>query len=170
MFITYNPQLLIMPHNPESVYSNTSDSDDSDTKPKCWLCKTGIVGTWTYLGKFNSHATGCPRCALLLKVIEQLRPGWIDAKKPEGGRIGITYKHHFEDREFVPIPGLIKLFELPPEDEGADGEMKERTEKAWKRLVDRGEGGMGRVYKALAIVPENGGRRRPVGFGGDLGS
>lgn len=53
---------------------------------------------------------------------------------------------------------------------GADGEMKERTEKAWKRLVDRGEGGMGRVYKALAIVPENGGRRRPVGFGGDLGS
>ena len=123
MFITYNPQLLIMPHNPESVYSNTSDSDDSDTKPKCWLCGTGIVGTWTYLGKFDSHATGCPRCALLLKVIEQLRPGWIDAKKPEGGRIGITYKHHYEDREFVPIPGLIKLFELPPEDEGADGEM-----------------------------------------------
>ncbi|KAK5654123.1 hypothetical protein OQA88_7554 [Cercophora sp. LCS_1] len=42
------------------------------------------------------------------------------------------------------------------------------VEKAWKRLVDRGPGGMGKVYKALAILPENEGRRRPVGFGGDV--
>ncbi len=41
-------------------------------------------------------------------------------------------------------------------------------ERSWKRLVDRGPNGMGRVYKALAIVPENDGRRRPVGFGGDV--
>jgi len=41
-------------------------------------------------------------------------------------------------------------------------------EKAWERLVDRGPGGMGKVYKALAILPENEGRRRPVGFGGDI--
>ncbi|KAF9875642.1 hypothetical protein CkaCkLH20_07023 [Colletotrichum karsti] len=41
-------------------------------------------------------------------------------------------------------------------------------EKAWKRLVDRGPGGMGKVYKAMAILPENEGRRRPVGFGGDV--
>lgn len=42
------------------------------------------------------------------------------------------------------------------------------VEKAWKRLVDRGPGGMGKVYKAMAILPENEGRRRPVGFGGDV--
>ena len=42
------------------------------------------------------------------------------------------------------------------------------VERAWKRLVDRGPGGMGKVYKALAILPENDGRRRPVGFGGDV--
>ncbi|KAL2018902.1 hypothetical protein VTK56DRAFT_10269 [Thermocarpiscus australiensis] len=42
------------------------------------------------------------------------------------------------------------------------------VERAWKRLVDRGPGGMGKVYKALAILPENEGRRRPVGFGGDV--
>ncbi|KAG6005489.1 hypothetical protein E4U21_007883 [Claviceps maximensis] len=42
------------------------------------------------------------------------------------------------------------------------------VEKSWKRLVDRGPNGMGKVYKALAIVPENDGRRRPVGFGGDV--
>ncbi|KAI0480519.1 DUF185-domain-containing protein [Xylariaceae sp. FL0804] len=41
-------------------------------------------------------------------------------------------------------------------------------ESAARRLVDRGPDGMGRVYKALAILPENGGRRRPVGFGGDV--
>ncbi|CAK7218871.1 hypothetical protein SCUCBS95973_003630 [Sporothrix curviconia] len=41
-------------------------------------------------------------------------------------------------------------------------------ERAWQRLVDRGPNGMGKVYKALAILPENSGRRRPVGFGGDV--
>ena len=44
----------------------------------------------------------------------------------------------------------------------------EGVRKAVERLVDRGEGGMGRLYKVLAIVPERGGRRRPVGFGGSL--
>ncbi|KAH9906473.1 DUF185 domain-containing protein [Xylariomycetidae sp. FL2044] len=52
----------------------------------------------------------------------------------------------------------------------ADGDRKTDIERAWKRLVDRGPGGMGKVYKALAILPENEGRRRPVGFGGDVGS
>lgn len=47
-------------------------------------------------------------------------------------------------------------------------EEKTRIEGAWKRLVDRGGSGMGKVYKAMAIIPETGGRRRPVGFGGDV--
>ncbi|KAI1413748.1 DUF185-domain-containing protein [Hypoxylon sp. FL1857] len=47
-------------------------------------------------------------------------------------------------------------------------EKKKEIERSWKRLVDRGPGGMGKVYKVLAILPENGGRRRPVGFGGDV--
>ncbi|KAI1144513.1 DUF185 domain-containing protein [Hypoxylon sp. FL0543] len=50
----------------------------------------------------------------------------------------------------------------------ASDEKKREIERSWKRLVDRGPGGMGKVYKALAILPENGGRRRPVGFGGDV--
>ncbi|CAK7265625.1 hypothetical protein SEPCBS57363_001678 [Sporothrix epigloea] len=41
-------------------------------------------------------------------------------------------------------------------------------ERACQRLVDRGPNGMGKVYKALAILPENSGRRRPVGFGGEV--
>ncbi|KAI9738121.1 MAG: hypothetical protein M1818_005549 [Claussenomyces sp. TS43310] len=47
-------------------------------------------------------------------------------------------------------------------------EDKKRVESAWQRLVDRGGSGMGKVYKAMAILPESGGRRRPVGFGGDV--
>ncbi len=51
---------------------------------------------------------------------------------------------------------------------GSQGEGKERVRRGMERLVERGGGGMGRLYKALAILPENGGRRRPVGFGGDV--
>ncbi|KAG9246614.1 S-adenosyl-L-methionine-dependent methyltransferase [Calycina marina] len=47
-----------------------------------------------------------------------------------------------------------------------DPEKVKTLEGAWKRLIDRGGSGMGKVYKALAIVPESGGKRTPVGFGG----
>lgn len=49
-----------------------------------------------------------------------------------------------------------------------DEERRKNLESGWKRLVDKGPGGMGKIYKALAIIPENGGRRRPVGFGGSI--
>ncbi|KAH8703673.1 putative S-adenosyl-L-methionine-dependent methyltransferase-domain-containing protein [Talaromyces proteolyticus] len=49
-----------------------------------------------------------------------------------------------------------------------DEEKRKNIESAWKRLVDSGPNGMGKLYKALAIIPENGGRRRPVGFGGGV--
>lgn len=63
---------------------------------------------------------------------------------------------------------LLKAAERA-EGEGKEGakEVRERLEGGWKRLVDRGPDGMGRLYKVLAIVPERGGRR-PVGFGGGL--
>ena len=49
------------------------------------------------------------------------------------------------------------------EEEGANKRVRASVE----RLVERGGGGMGRLYKVLAIVPERGGRR-PVGFGGTV--
>ncbi|KAF1999634.1 DUF185-domain-containing protein [Amniculicola lignicola CBS 123094] len=55
--------------------------------------------------------------------------------------------------------------------EGKDeDETVKRLETGWKRLVDRGPTGMGRIYKAMAIVPyvPGKGARRPVGFGGDV--
>ncbi|PSS03782.1 S-adenosyl-L-methionine-dependent methyltransferase [Coniella lustricola] len=53
--------------------------------------------------------------------------------------------------------------------QGSEEKAKD-VEKAWKRLVDRSPAGMGKIYKALAILPENDGQRRPVGFGGDVGA
>ncbi|KMP06220.1 AT11512p [Coccidioides immitis H538.4] len=51
----------------------------------------------------------------------------------------------------------------------AEDETKRKNiEAGWKRLVERGGGGMGRIYKAMAIIPEAGGMRRPVGFGGQV--
>ncbi|KAK2800303.1 hypothetical protein FQN51_006211 [Onygenales sp. PD_10] len=50
-----------------------------------------------------------------------------------------------------------------------DEERRKAIEIGWKRLVERGGGGMGKLYKAMAIVPESGGKRRPVGFGGSVG-
>ncbi|KAI1958880.1 hypothetical protein LOZ58_004917 [Ophidiomyces ophidiicola] len=49
-----------------------------------------------------------------------------------------------------------------------DVERRRNIETGWKRLVERGGGGMGRIYKAMAIVPEAEGTRRPVGFGGQV--
>lgn len=48
-----------------------------------------------------------------------------------------------------------------------DEEKRTQIETGWKRLVEGGPRGMGKAYKVMAVVPENGGRRRPVGFGGD---
>ena len=48
-------------------------------------------------------------------------------------------------------------------------ERKKDMLTGWKRLVEgSGLGGMGEIYKVMAIVPESGGKRRPVGFGGDV--
>lgn len=54
--------------------------------------------------------------------------------------------------------------------EAGSGKAADEVERAWKRLVSRAPDGMGKTYKVLAILPENGGRRRPVGFGGDVGA
>ncbi|KAK5957101.1 hypothetical protein OHC33_001470 [Knufia fluminis] len=47
---------------------------------------------------------------------------------------------------------------------------KDDIQTGWKRLVEGGPTGMGKAYKVMCIVPENGGKRRPVGFGGMVAS
>lgn len=70
--------------------------------------------------------------------------------------------------DFLELMGIRQRAEMLTKSPGADASAVENIERSWKRLVDKGPGGMGKVYKALAILPENDGRRRPVGFGGDV--
>jgi SAM-dependent MidA family methyltransferase len=68
---------------------------------------------------------------------------------------------------FLEVMGIANRAERLSRMSG-DEAKKADIEKAWKRLVNRGPNGMGKVYKALAILPENNGKRRPAGFGGDV--
>ena len=53
-------------------------------------------------------------------------------------------------------------------EQGDEGEKKKSDMRAaLERLVGTAPGGMGKMYKVMAVVPERGGRK-PVGFGGDV--
>ncbi|ERF69517.1 hypothetical protein EPUS_01846 [Endocarpon pusillum Z07020] len=67
------------------------------------------------------------------------------------------------------IQGLEKGVDVGRSGRGGGLEEKKRVLMgSWKRLVEKGGGGMGRIYKVLAILPEAGGKRVPVGFGGGV--
>ncbi|KAM5345542.1 hypothetical protein ACJ41O_011403 [Fusarium nematophilum] len=72
--------------------------------------------------------------------------------------------------DFLELMGIRERAEMLTKAPGVDKETANKIDGAWKRLVDKGPDGMGKLYKALAILPENDGRRRPVGFGGDVPS
>lgn len=81
---------------------------------------------------------------------------------------GVEVHGPVSQADFLELMGIRERAEALTKAPGVTPEKKSDIEKAWKRLVDRGPNGMGKVYKVLAILPENDGRRRPVGFGGDV--
>lgn len=82
--------------------------------------------------------------------------------------IGVEVHGPVEQGTFLLGMGIKERAEMLTKGLGGHEEKRKRLESSWKRLVDRGGSGMGKVYKAMAIVPESGGKRRPVGFGGDV--
>lgn len=76
------------------------------------------------------------------------------------GQLGIKHRAERLIAELGKRGGQLS----PEELEKKKGEL----ETGWKRLVEAGPKGMGKAYKVMTIVPENGGRRRPVGFGGSV--
>lgn len=78
-----------------------------------------------------------------------------------------------EQGAFLGMLGMKERMEvlvgtLAREGGGADIDKKKKVvESGYRRLVERSGGAMGKVYKAMAVVPEGGGRR-PVGFGGGV--
>jgi SAM-dependent MidA family methyltransferase len=83
---------------------------------------------------------------------------------------GVEVHGPMEQALFLSAMGIKERADMLSKKAGADEEVKRRIEGSWKRLVDRGPDGMGKTYKAMAIVPYLAGRemRRPVGFGGDI--
>ncbi|KAK5075037.1 hypothetical protein LTS08_001880 [Lithohypha guttulata] len=73
-----------------------------------------------------------------------------------------------------PVEQGLWLSQLGVQDRAArlmknvDEQKKKDIASGWRRLVEGGPTGMGKAYKVMAVLPENGGQRRPVGFGGDL--
>jgi len=83
---------------------------------------------------------------------------------------GVEVHGPVEQGAFLLSMGIKERAEMLINGSALDHHKKQRVESAWKRLIDRGGSGMGKVYKAMAIVPEAGGKRQPVGFGGDINS
>ena len=81
---------------------------------------------------------------------------------------GVEVHGPVSQADFLELMGIRERAEILVKSAGVGTPTAQSIEKSWKRLVDRGPNGMGKVYKALAILPENDGRRRPVGFGGDI--
>ncbi|TFB01646.1 NADH dehydrogenase [ubiquinone] complex I, assembly factor 7 [Trichoderma ghanense] len=81
---------------------------------------------------------------------------------------GVEVHGPVSQADFLELMGIRERAEALAKAPGVTPAKASDVEKAWKRLVDRGPNGMGKVYKVLAILPENDGRRRPVGFGGDV--
>ncbi|KAL5378832.1 hypothetical protein DPSP01_008872 [Paraphaeosphaeria sporulosa] len=82
---------------------------------------------------------------------------------------GVEVHGPVEQAYFLSSLGIMERAERLLKAAG-DEEVRTRLEGAVKRLVDRGPTGMGRIYKAMAVVPfiEGGRVRRPVGFGGGV--
>ncbi|KAK1595224.1 S-adenosyl-L-methionine-dependent methyltransferase [Colletotrichum navitas] len=83
---------------------------------------------------------------------------------------GVEVHGPIEQGAFLELMGIRQRAEvLMKQVRGKEEFVKaEDIARACGRLIDCGPGGMGKVYKVMAILPENAGRRRPVGFGGDV--
>ena len=75
-----------------------------------------------------------------------------------------------EDRAKQLLSHLTTTTATTDDKELEQSEQKRKgIESSVKRLVEGSQsGGMGSIYKVMAVVPESGGKRRPVGFGGDV--
>lgn len=83
---------------------------------------------------------------------------------------GVEVHGPVQQGAFLSMMGMKeRLDELVKGKKGEPGqeEAVKGLERGYNRLVETGGGGMGRIYKALAIVPERGGKP-PVGFGGNV--
>ena len=80
---------------------------------------------------------------------------------------GVEVHGPVEQGQWLQNMGIRERGEMICKGLGEDEAGKGRVRGAIERLVERGGGAMGKIYKVLAIVPERGGKRL-IGFGGNL--
>lgn len=83
---------------------------------------------------------------------------------------GVEVHGPVSQANFLELMGIRERAQMLAKAAAPGSSAVENITKAWKRLVDCAPNGMGKLYKMLAILPENDGRRRPAGFGGDVDS
>lgn len=81
---------------------------------------------------------------------------------------GIEVHGPMEQGAWLESMGIQTRLDMLCKSLDGDEEGKKRVSVAVERLVERGGGAMGKIYKVMAIVPERGGKK-PVGFGGTIG-
>ncbi|CEJ59296.1 Putative DUF185 domain protein [Penicillium brasilianum] len=111
------------------------------------------------------------------KVAPLSSPGQVDvsadvdftalAEAAIEGSDGVEVHGPVEQGDFLQALGIEERMRQLLKGVG-DEERKKTLETGWKRLVEKSGGSMGQIYKVMTIIPENGGRRRPVGFGGGV--
>lgn len=74
---------------------------------------TNRFGWYQPLSTYLESATECPECDLLLRVVEEFKPGWIGEYKNGRGLIHVSHERSdfFSARE---VPALITLLLGPP--------------------------------------------------------
>ncbi|TGZ84720.1 DUF185-domain-containing protein [Ascodesmis nigricans] len=80
---------------------------------------------------------------------------------------GVEVHGPVEQGAFLKMMGMKERLDSLIKGRNGEDETVKGLVRGYNRLVETGGGGMGRIYKALAVVPERGGKA-PVGFGGSV--
>ena len=169
-----------------SLPSRTSGPSSSTTPPMVKPSPSGAALIVDY-GPLSTIPTNSLRGILSHKLVSPLSsPGKVDisadvdftalAEAAINASEGIEVHGPVEQGAWLGSMGIREraeaLCKAVEKESSKDAQTKEKSVKeirrSVERLVERGGGGMGRLYKFLAIIPENRGKRRPVGFGGNI--
>ena len=155
--------------------SKPSSSSKSSTTVKTWPSGAALIFDYGPTGTIPASTLRGIRSHQPISPLTL--PGLVDisadvdftalAEAALAASPGIEVHGPVEQGGWLQSMGIRERAEMICQGLGEDEVGKRRVRGATQRLVESGGGAMGKIYKVLAIVPEEGGRR-PVGFGGDL--
>jgi len=115
-------------------WSSSSQDSHNSTDKRCphaqFHIDFNLIGCCQPLSTYLASAPECSDCDLLLRVVEEFKPGWIDEHKNGRGLIDVTHERLSGDTN---VPALISLLLRPPHD-GVDWPVD--TELVDTELVD----------------------------------